>query len=371
MTRGVCGLRQSGSEAVPGQESALNAAAYFSACYCAAAAPHRRRLRGGVAQVLAQRGLEPAAGVRGGGLGRAGWSRVQLFPVVSFAGGPPPPAPPGLQRPSDRVSVFMGVPTYVHRLLADARLTPELCAHMRLFTCGSAPLSAEVHREFEARTAHRIVERYGATEAMIISSNPMNGERRPGSVGLALPGLDMRITDKQDEPLPVGEIGVIQVRGPGLFSGYWQLPQQTQQEFTPDGYFRTGDLGCVDDNGYLSITGRAKDLIISGGYNVYPVEVETVINQMPQVQESAVVGVPHPDFGETVVAVLVPHDMKDAPTAAEVIAWTRERLANYKLPKRVLVLSELPRNTMGKVLKATLREWVVQGEMADEPKIQP
>ncbi len=217
-----------------------------------------------------------------------------------------------------------------------------------------------MHREFEARTAHRIVERYGATEAMIISSNPVNGERRPGSVGLALPGLDMRITDTQDEPLPVGEIGMIQVRGPGLFNGYWQLPQQTQQEFTPDGYFRTGDLGCIDDNGYLSITGRAKDLIISGGYNVYPVEVETVINQMPQVQESAVVGVPHPDFGETVVAVLVPQDMKDAPTAAEVIAWTRERLANYKLPKRVLVLSELPRNTMGKVLKATLREWVVQ-----------
>ena len=270
-----------------------------------------------------------------------------------------------------QASVFMGVPTYVHRLLADARLTPGLCAHMRLFTCGSAPLSAEVHREFEARTAHRIVERYGATEAMIISSNPMNGERRPGSVGLALPGLDMRITDKQDEPLPTGEIGMIQVRGPGLFSAYWQLPQQTQQEFTPDGYFRTGDLGCVDDTGYLSITGRAKDLIISGGYNVYPVEVETVINQMPQVQESAVVGVPHPDFGETVVAVLVPQDMKDAPTAAEVIAWTRDRLANYKLPKRVLILSELPRNTMGKVLKATLREWVVQGEMADEPKIQP
>jgi malonyl-CoA/methylmalonyl-CoA synthetase len=260
-----------------------------------------------------------------------------------------------------QASVFMGVPTYVHRLLADARLTPELCAHMRLFTCGSAPLSAEVHRAFEARTGHRIVERYGATEAMIISSNPMDGERRPGSVGLALPGLEVRITDAQDQALTTGEIGMIQVRGPGLFSGYWRLPQQTQQEFTADGFFRTGDLGCMDDSAYLSITGRAKDLIISGGYNVYPVEVENVINRMPQVQESAVVGVPHPDFGEAVVAVLVPHDMNNAPTKAEVIAWTRERLANYKLPKQVLVLAELPRNTMGKVVKAKLRQWLAQG----------
>jgi malonyl-CoA/methylmalonyl-CoA synthetase len=257
-----------------------------------------------------------------------------------------------------QASVFMGVPTYIHRLLADERLTPQLCAHMRLFTCGSAPLSAEVHRAFEARTGHRIVERYGATEAMIISSNPMDGERRPGSLGLALPGLELRITDTQDQPLTAGEIGMIQVRGPGLFSGYWRLPQQTQQEFTADGFFRTGDLGYMDDSAYLSITGRAKDLIISGGYNVYPVEVENVINRMPQVQESAVVGVPHPDFGEAVVAVLVPHDMNNAPTTAEVIAWTRERLANYKLPKRVVVLSELPRNTMGKVLKAKLREMV-------------
>ena len=259
-----------------------------------------------------------------------------------------------------QASVFMGVPTYVHRLLADARLTPQLCARIRLFTSGSAPLSAEVHRAFEARTGHRIVERYGATEAMIISSNPMDGERRPGSVGPPLPGLEIHITDKQDQPLPVGEIGMIQVRSPGLFNGYWQLPQQTQQAFTADGFFRTGDLGCVDETAYLTITGRAKDLIISGGYNVYPVEVETVINQMAQVQECAVVGVPHPDFGEVVVAVLVPQDMNAAPTPAEVIAWTRERLANYKLPKQVYVLAELPRITMGKVLKGKLREMIAE-----------
>ncbi len=259
-------------------------------------------------------------------------------------------------------TVFMGVPTFYHRLLADQRITQDHCRHMRLFTCGSAPLSAEMHREFEARTGHGIVERYGATETMILTSNPIDGERRPGSVGFPLPGVDLRIADMHDRPLPNGEIGMIQVRGQGLFSGYWRMPEQTRQEMTPEGFFRTGDLGCVGDDGYVTITGRSKDLIISGGYNVYPVEVETAINEMESVHESAVVGIPHADFGEAVVAFVVPNGDNN-PTANEIMQWSKKRLANYKVPKQIFVVPELPRNTMGKVLKNELRESLTSAEL--------
>lgn len=255
-----------------------------------------------------------------------------------------------------RTTVFMGVPTYYHRLLGDARLNPDLCRNVRLFTCGSAPLTADVHVGFCARTGHQIVERYGATETMILCSNPLDGERRPGSVGLPLPGVELRITDSADQPLEAGAIGMIQVRSPGLFNGYLNLPEQTRQEFSADGYFRTGDLGCLGTDGYVSITGRAKDLIISGGYNIYPAEVEAAIDEIDAVRESAVVATPHPDFGEAVVAFVVPSDAGHPPTATQIIQWCKSRLANFKVPKQVHVVDELPRNTMGKVMKATLRD---------------
>ncbi|HWX36682.1 MAG TPA: AMP-binding protein [Steroidobacteraceae bacterium] len=184
-----------------------------------------------------------------------------------------------------RSTVFMGVPTFYHRLLALPSLTKDACRNVRLFVSGSSPLSADVHQEFEARTGQRILERYGSTEAMILCSNPLVGERRPGSVGLPIPGVDLRIAGQADQALPVRSIGMIQARGPGLFSGYWNKPDQTREEFTADGFFRTGDLGRVDDKGYVSITGRAKDLIISGGYNVYPTEVEAVIDEMSSVRQ--------------------------------------------------------------------------------------
>jgi malonyl-CoA/methylmalonyl-CoA synthetase len=254
-----------------------------------------------------------------------------------------------------RATVFMGVPTYYHRLLGDERLTPESCSGMRLFTCGSAPLAAAVQRAFATRTGHEIVERYGATETMILCTNPLDGERRPGSVGRPLPEVDLRIADDADHPLPAGATGMIQVRGAGLFNGYWNLPEATRAEFTADGFFRTGDLGCVNTDGYVSITGRAKDLIISGGYNVYPAEVEATIDQLEAVRESAVVAVPHADFGEAVTAFVVPSGDVAPPTSSQIIQWCRDRLANYKVPKRVHIVAELPRNTIGKVVKTELR----------------
>jgi malonyl-CoA/methylmalonyl-CoA synthetase len=258
-----------------------------------------------------------------------------------------------------RATVFMGVPTYYHRLLADSLLTEDLCRNMRLFICGSAPLSADVHREFEAKTGHRILERYGATEAMILCANPLDGERRAGSVGLPVPGVELRIAGPSGVTVPVGHIGMIQVRGPGLFSGYWNKPEQTRQEFTSEGFFGTGDLGRIDEGGYVSITGRAKDLIISGGYNVYPAEVESIINELSSVRESAVVGAPHPDFGEIVVAFVIPSDQNQPPLPADVIQRVKHSLANYKVPKQVFVVGDLPRNTMGKVLKNELRNSLI------------
>lgn len=255
-----------------------------------------------------------------------------------------------------QATIFMGVPTYYHRLLAESAFDAKCCESMRLFTCGSAPLSAELHREFEKRTGHRIVERYGATETMIISSNPLDGERRPGSVGKPLPGVDLRITDSSDRPLADGEIGLIEVKSPGLFSGYWKMPDQTMREFASDGFFRTGDLGRIEAGGYLTITGRSKDLIISGGYNVYPAEVESVLGEYANISEAAVIGVPHADFGEAVVAVIIARNPDQPPDPADVIALAKSRLANFKVPKRVVTVSEFPRNTMGKIQKNLLRE---------------
>ena len=253
-------------------------------------------------------------------------------------------------------TIFMGVPTYYHRLLADKSFDRSHCEHIRLFTCGSAPLSAEIHKEFEQRTQHKIVERYGATETMIVSSNPLEGDRRPGSVGLPLPGVDLRIADSEDRALPKGEIGMIEVRSPGLFSGYWRIPDQTDQDFTVDGFFRTGDLGRVEEDGYLTITGRVKDLIISGGYNVYPSEVEAVLVTHPTIREAAVIGVPHSDFGEAVVAIVVASDSKRPPNCNEIIALAKSKLANFKVPQRVITVDDFPRNTMGKIQKNLLRD---------------
>jgi len=255
-------------------------------------------------------------------------------------------------------SVFMGVPTLYVRLLAEPGLTPEACRTMRLFVCGSAPLLRETFARFREATGHTLVERYGMSETVILTSNPVrpaDGAPAGGSVGRALPGVEVRISDAQGRPCPSGEVGAIEVRGPSVFSGYWRMPEKTAAEFTPDGWFRTGDLGQLDTTGALTIVGRSKDLIISGGYNVYPAEVEDQLNALPGVGESAVVGVPHPDFGEVSVALVVPQPgaTLDAPV---LLAALKERIANYKVPKRAFVVAELPRNAMGKVQKALLRK---------------
>jgi malonyl-CoA/methylmalonyl-CoA synthetase len=242
-----------------------------------------------------------------------------------------------------RATVMMGVPTFYTRLLGAPGFTHELAAHMRLFICGSAPLLESTFAEFEARTGQRILERYGMSEAAIITSNPLNGERIAGSVGYPLPGVDLRISG--------GETGVIEIRGPSVFSGYWRMPEKTAEEFTKDGYFITGDVGRLDPDGRVWISGRAKDLIISGGLNVYPKEIELLFDEMEGVEESAAIGVPHPDFGEAVVVVI-----KGQGDAATMIARARESLAAFKVPKAVVFLDDLPRNAMGKVQKALLRQ---------------
>jgi malonyl-CoA/methylmalonyl-CoA synthetase len=253
-------------------------------------------------------------------------------------------------------TVFMGVPTLYVRLLAEPGLTREACARMRLFTSGSAPLPAETHQEFERRTGQRILERYGMTETGMLTSNPLEGERRPGSVGPPLPGVEVRVVDDAGAPCPGGTIGHVIVRGENVFSGYWRMPEKNAEEFTADGFFRTGDLGSLSADGYLTIAGRSKDLIISGGYNIYPKEVELAIDELAGVQESAVIGVPHPDFGEAVTAVVVRRREGAAATEGAILAALREKLANFKVPKRVYFVDELPRNTMGKVQKNVLRE---------------
>lgn len=254
-----------------------------------------------------------------------------------------------------RSTVFMGVPTYYVRLLADPRLTRDACAGMRLFVSGSAPLLSETFNEFARRSGHTILERYGMSETAMLTSNPYDGERRAGTVGPALPGISVRVVDAHGKPCAPSEIGDIQVKGPNVFKGYWQMPERTAEEFTADGFFKTGDVGRFDADGYLSIVGRSKDLIISGGYNVYPKEIESVIDELPGVLESAVIGIAHADFGEAVTAIVVPRDGA-ALSEAAIIGALKSRIANFKVPKRVHVMNELPRNTMGKVQKNLLRE---------------
>ena len=255
-------------------------------------------------------------------------------------------------------TVFMGVPTLYVRMLAEPSLQRQACSNMRLFISGSAPLLIETFRDWQARTGHTILERYGMSETAMLTSNPYkakDGERRGGTVGFPLPGVGVRVRGDAGQGLPAGEIGGIEVRGPNVFKGYWRMPEKTREEFTSDGWFKTGDVGQIDKRGYVTIVGRSKDLIISGGYNVYPAEIEGYINDMPGVAESAVVGVPHPDFGEVGVAVLTLKSGAALESDA-VIASLKAKLANFKIPKRCYVVSELPRNTMGKVQKNLLRD---------------
>ena len=254
-------------------------------------------------------------------------------------------------------TVFMGVPTLYGRMLAEGALSRETCRGMRLFVSGSAPLLIETFKLWQERTGHTILERYGMSETTMLTSNPYRPEsaRRGGTVGLPLPGVGLRIHDDKGRPLPAGQIGGIEVKGPNIFKGYWRMPEKTADDFTTDLWFKTGDLGVIDDQGYVTIVGRSKDLIISGGYNVYPAEIEGFVNEVPGVAESAVVGVPHPDFGEAVVAVAVrrPGAAIEGPA---IVAQLKSRIAHFKVPKRVFVVDELPRNAMGKVQKNLLRE---------------
>ena len=251
---------------------------------------------------------------------------------------------------------MMGVPTFYTRLLDDPRFDRDLTGHMRLFISGSAPLLAETHKLFEERSGHRILERYGMTETNMSTSNPYEGARHAGTVGFPLPGIELKITDSTTgETLPQGDIGQIEVRGANVFKGYWNMPEKTAEELRGDGFFITGDLGMIDADGYVHIVGRNKDLIISGGFNIYPKEIEAVLDAQEGVLESAVIGVPHPDFGETVLALIVP-SAERAPDLDAIHAHISHSLARFKLPKKLILLPELPRNTMGKVQKNTLRD---------------
>ncbi|MCC8974842.1 malonate--CoA ligase [Bradyrhizobium brasilense] len=255
-----------------------------------------------------------------------------------------------------RATVMMGVPTFYTRLLQNPGLNKDATRHMRLFISGSAPLLADTHREWSDRTGHAVLERYGMTETNMNTSNPYDGDRVPGAVGFALPGVSVRVTDPETgKELARETIGMIEVKGPNVFQGYWRMPEKTKAEFRADGFFITGDLGKIDDKGYVHILGRGKDLVISGGFNVYPKEIESEIDAMPGVIESAVIGVPHADFGEGVTAVLVCSKGADV-SEASVLKALDGRLAKFKMPKRVFVVDELPRNAMGKVQKNILRD---------------
>jgi len=255
-----------------------------------------------------------------------------------------------------RATALMGVPTFYTRLLDHPGLIQAATAHMRLFVSGSAPLLGETHRRWREKTGHAILERYGMTETGMIASNPYDGERRPGAVGFALPGVSLRVADPDAGAAPAsGAVGVVEVKGPNVFKGYWRMPEKTAAEFRPDGFFVTGDLGRIDADGYLHIVGRAKDVVISGGFNVYPKEVEAEIDAIPGVAESTVIGVPHPDFGEAVVAI-VALALGATVSEPQALAALEGRLARYKTPKRVIFVDALPRNAMGKVEKAALRE---------------
>ena len=253
-------------------------------------------------------------------------------------------------------TVMMGVPTFYVRMLSSEKLTKEYTGHMRLFISGSAPLSPEVHRQFEIKTGHAILERYGMTESGMVTSNPYDGERRPGTVGFPLPGIEIRIVDtKKGFELTPGDVGSIEIRGPNLFKGYWCMPEKTESEFRDDGFFISGDLGRIDREGYLNIVGREKDLIISGGYNVYPAEIENALDAYPGIFESAVIGLPHEDFGEGVTAIVVSKADTDL-DGDQIRKSLSETLAKYKVPKKLIFVDTLPRNKMGKVQKAQLRD---------------
>lgn len=255
-----------------------------------------------------------------------------------------------------KATSMMGIPTFYTRLLADTRFSKSLLLQMRLFTSGSAPLLAETHVEFETRTGHSILERYGMTETNMNTSNPYDGTRLAGTVGFPLPGVELRVVDQETgSSLANGDIGVIEVRGPNVFTGYWRKPEKTREEFRDDGFFITGDLGRIDEANYLHIVGRAKDLVISGGYNIYPKEIEFLLDALDGIVESAVIGVPHRDFGEGVVAVVVPEKGAIFDENA-VLREIMEKIARFKQPKRIFAVDELPRNTMGKVQKNVLRE---------------
>ena len=260
-------------------------------------------------------------------------------------------------------TVFMGVPTLYVRLLAEAGLNHDVCKNMRLFVAGSAPLLIEPFNAWQERTGHTIVERYGMSETAMLTSNPYvadaryanQAERRGGTVGFPLPGVSLRVRGSDGQALPTGDIGGIEVKGPNVFKGYWRMPEKTAEEFTADGFFKTGDVGKIDERGYVTIVGRSKDLLISGGYNVYPAEIEGYINELPGVLESALVGVPHPDFGEVGVAVVVARPGAVL-AGTDIIARLKAKLANFKIPKRCVIVHELPRNAMGKVQKNLLRD---------------
>jgi malonyl-CoA/methylmalonyl-CoA synthetase len=255
-----------------------------------------------------------------------------------------------------KATSIMGVPTFYTRLLDDPRFDRDLTKNMRLFISGSAPLLAETHIQFEERTGHRILERYGMTETNMNTSNPYDGDRRAGTVGHPLPGVEVKVCDPETgAELPTGEIGVLEVRGPNVFKGYWQMPEKTREELRENGFFITGDLAHIDNDGYVTIVGRSKDLIISGGYNIYPKEIELILDDQPGVLESAVVGVPHPDFGETVVAILVPAQ-GETPDTNAIKASVEGQLARFKQPRSYQIMESLPRNTMGKVQKNILRD---------------
>ena len=255
-----------------------------------------------------------------------------------------------------RATVFMGVPTFYVRLLREAGFGEEQCANVRLFVSGSAPLLEQTFEEFRERTGHTILERYGMTECGMSTSNPLDGDRRGGTVGLPLPGVDLRVTGDDGATAGPGEVGGIEFKGPNVFAGYWRMPEKTAEEFTADGYFRSGDLGWISEDGYVAIAGRGKDLVISGGFNVYPKEVELLIDKLDGVVESAVIGLPHADFGEQVTAVVVREPAAAGPSEQSVIGALKHELAGYKVPKQVFFVDRLPRNSMGKVQKTALRE---------------
>ncbi|MCR8921459.1 malonyl-CoA synthase [Dasania sp. GY-MA-18] len=259
---------------------------------------------------------------------------------------------PAVMAALPQATVMMGVPTFYTRLLAAPQFSAQHCANMRLFISGSAPLLASTHQQFATLTGHKILERYGMTETGMLVSNPLQGERRAGTVGQPLPQVLVRIVNEQNQPLALGEIGSIQVQGPNVFKGYWRKPEKTAQDFTADGFFITGDQGSITDDGYISIVGRAKDMVISGGYNVYPKEVELVLDAIAGVKESAVIGLPHSDLGEAVTAIVV---AETELSEAALIAQAKQKLAAYKVPKQIFFVAALPRNTMAKVQKNQLR----------------